>query len=191
MPNPRSALITGLTGQDGSFLAELLLEKGYDVTGLSGRSGGAARVLRAPARAGGSSCEGDLLEPDTLRDAIEQVRPLRSTTWRRPRSCPTPGSDPQRDDERRSSARPPRSSKRCASWIRAMRVFVPASGSIFGDARREPSARGHAVPAPDPVRDRKARRPPARGRAARRATACTPARASSTTTSPSAGPSSS
>ena len=26
------ALITGITGQDGSFLAEFLLEKGYDVT---------------------------------------------------------------------------------------------------------------------------------------------------------------
>src|SRR2546422_27709 len=33
-PSERSALITGLTGQDGSFLAELLLEKGYRVTGL-------------------------------------------------------------------------------------------------------------------------------------------------------------
>ena len=27
----KSALITGITGQDGSYLAELLLEKGYDV----------------------------------------------------------------------------------------------------------------------------------------------------------------
>jgi GDPmannose 4,6-dehydratase len=33
MPN-RRALITGITGQDGSYLAELLLEKGYDVYGL-------------------------------------------------------------------------------------------------------------------------------------------------------------
>ena len=28
---PKTALITGITGQDGSFLAEFLLEKGYDV----------------------------------------------------------------------------------------------------------------------------------------------------------------
>ena len=34
----KSALITGLTGQDGSYLAELLLEKGYDVHGLVRRS---------------------------------------------------------------------------------------------------------------------------------------------------------
>ncbi|MDE5684752.1 MAG: GDP-mannose 4,6-dehydratase, partial [Muribaculaceae bacterium] len=29
----KTALITGITGQDGSFLAEFLLEKGYDVHG--------------------------------------------------------------------------------------------------------------------------------------------------------------
>ncbi len=34
----RSALITGITGQDGSYLAELLLEKGYMVHGLVRRS---------------------------------------------------------------------------------------------------------------------------------------------------------
>ena len=32
------ALITGITGQDGSFLAEFLLEKGYDVHGTIRRS---------------------------------------------------------------------------------------------------------------------------------------------------------
>ena len=36
----RKALITGITGQDGSYLAELLLEKGYEVYGpISWRSG--------------------------------------------------------------------------------------------------------------------------------------------------------
>ena len=34
----RSALITGITGQDGSYLAELLLEKGYEVHGVIRRS---------------------------------------------------------------------------------------------------------------------------------------------------------
>ena len=32
------ALITGITGQDGSYLAELLIEKGYDVWGIIRRS---------------------------------------------------------------------------------------------------------------------------------------------------------
>jgi len=38
MSNRRRALITGITGQDGSYLAELLIEKGYDVDGVLRRS---------------------------------------------------------------------------------------------------------------------------------------------------------
>ena len=34
----KRALITGVTGQDGSYLAELLLSKGYDVVGMVRRS---------------------------------------------------------------------------------------------------------------------------------------------------------
>ena len=34
----KKALITGVTGQDGSYLAEFLLEKGYDVYGIVRRS---------------------------------------------------------------------------------------------------------------------------------------------------------
>ena len=34
MSEIRKALITGITGQDGSYLAELLLEKGYEVHGI-------------------------------------------------------------------------------------------------------------------------------------------------------------
>ncbi len=34
----KKALITGITGQDGSYLAELLLEKGYEVHGVVRRS---------------------------------------------------------------------------------------------------------------------------------------------------------
>ena len=35
---PKRALITGVTGQDGSYLAELLLEKGYEVHGIKRRA---------------------------------------------------------------------------------------------------------------------------------------------------------
>ncbi len=34
----KRALITGITGQDGSYLAEFLIEKGYEVHGMVGRS---------------------------------------------------------------------------------------------------------------------------------------------------------
>jgi GDP-mannose 4,6 dehydratase len=36
----KRALITGITGQDGSYLAEFLLQKGYEVHGLKRRSSG-------------------------------------------------------------------------------------------------------------------------------------------------------
>jgi len=35
---PKGALITGITGQDGSYLAEFLLEKGYTVHGIKRRA---------------------------------------------------------------------------------------------------------------------------------------------------------
>ncbi|NKJ00341.1 GDP-mannose 4,6-dehydratase [Novosphingobium sp. SG707] len=38
MSHPKKALITGITGQDGSYLAELLLEKGYEVHGIKRRA---------------------------------------------------------------------------------------------------------------------------------------------------------
>ena len=38
MPKRKKALITGITGQDGSYLAELLLDKGYEVHGIKRRS---------------------------------------------------------------------------------------------------------------------------------------------------------
>ena len=54
----RRALVTGVTGQDGSYLAELLVSKGYAVHGLRRRSStfGTGRIehlihARAPARA--------------------------------------------------------------------------------------------------------------------------------------------
>ena len=53
----RQALITGLTGQDGSFLAELLLAQGYNVTGL---------VRGAPDRSLGCS--------EHLREQVDLVR---------------------------------------------------------------------------------------------------------------------
>ena len=50
---PRRALITGITGQDGSYLAELLLSKGYEVHGIVRRvalEDPENRLKRSPAR---------------------------------------------------------------------------------------------------------------------------------------------
>jgi len=49
MPATRRALITGIAGQDGSYLAELLLTKGYEVHGLFWRPEPARHMVAAAA----------------------------------------------------------------------------------------------------------------------------------------------
>src|SRR5882672_12912088 len=71
----KRALISGITGQDGSYLAELLLEKGYEVTGIVRRSSAPNlwriehmldRIQLRPA---------DLLDQLSLMKVIAEVRP--------------------------------------------------------------------------------------------------------------------
>jgi len=69
---PRKALITGITGQDGSYLAELLLEKGYAVYGLIRRSSTVnfERISHIQDRV--TLLPGDLLDLSSLLAAINQ-----------------------------------------------------------------------------------------------------------------------
>lgn len=71
MPN---ALITGITGQDGSYLAELLLDKGYRVFGLVRRSStdGIERLSHIIDDL--TLVTGDLLDEGSLLDAVRQSR---------------------------------------------------------------------------------------------------------------------
>lgn len=71
----KKALITGLTGQDGSYLAELLLEKGYQVFGLVRRSS-SSNISRITHLSGTVEIlSGDLLDQCSLMDAIAQSQP--------------------------------------------------------------------------------------------------------------------
>lgn len=75
----RKAFITGITGQDGSYLAEFLLDKGYEVHGLVWpptpleRSWLAAALRRAGDRL--VVREADLLQTDTVRHCLEAAQP--------------------------------------------------------------------------------------------------------------------
>jgi GDPmannose 4,6-dehydratase len=71
----KRALITGISGQDGSYLAELLLEKGYEVVGIVRRSSAPNfwriehlmdRITLRPA---------DLLDPLSMLRIVQEVRP--------------------------------------------------------------------------------------------------------------------
>ena len=73
----KKALITGITGQDGSFLAELLLEKGYAVHGIIRRSSVSTteRIDHLIAQNAISVHDGDLSDSSSLIRIINEVRP--------------------------------------------------------------------------------------------------------------------
>ena len=73
----KSALITGITGQDGSYLAELLLEKGYDVHGIVRRSSvhGTGRIDHLLSSSRLHLHDGDLSDSSSLIRIISKVRP--------------------------------------------------------------------------------------------------------------------
>ena len=79
---PRRALVTGVTGQDGSYLVELLLEKGYEVWGVVRRSSTLRRAridhLHQPGVDAGARFRlvyGDLADASSLFRIVEKVQP--------------------------------------------------------------------------------------------------------------------
>ena len=90
----KRALITGITGQDGSYLAELLLDKGYEVHGIIRRAStfNTRRIDHLyvdPHDAGRRLFlhYGDLTDGSRLvRAAVRDRSQTRSTTWRRSRT---------------------------------------------------------------------------------------------------------
>jgi GDPmannose 4,6-dehydratase len=133
----RNALITGITGQDGSFLAELLLEKQYRVTGLI-RHGeqeplGCSEHLRGRVQL----VRGDLLEPASLREAIAQVQPSELYHLAAPSYVPASWQHPAETLRAIAGS--------CAVILEAVRdldsdtrVFVASSGAMFGEAPESP-----------------------------------------------------
>jgi GDPmannose 4,6-dehydratase len=71
----RTALITGITGQDGSYLAELLLEKGYRVHGMTRRTSTVTMERIAHLVDDIEIVQGDLLDQNSLAEAIRGVKP--------------------------------------------------------------------------------------------------------------------
>jgi GDPmannose 4,6-dehydratase len=71
----KKALVTGLTGQDGSYLAELLVNKGYQVYGLVRRSSTSNLVRINHFADDIHIISGDLLDQPSLMDAIAQSAP--------------------------------------------------------------------------------------------------------------------
>ena len=73
--SPRRALITGVTGQDGSHLADLLLEKGYEVHGMVRRASTETFERLSHIRDQITLHTGDLLDQRSLGDVMREVAP--------------------------------------------------------------------------------------------------------------------
>jgi GDPmannose 4,6-dehydratase len=136
-PTSRRALITGLTGQDGSFLAELLLAEGYRVSGLvrgeANVSLGASEHLRGQVEL----LSGELLDHASLRAAVEQVRPHELYHLAGPSFVPTSWERPAQTFAAIAGA-----STALLEAVRGLdptiRVFVASSGAMFGAAPESP-----------------------------------------------------
>ncbi len=83
MTQPKRALITGITGQDGSYLSEFLLEKGYEVHGIIRRTStfNTDRIDHMYTDPHNSEARlflhyGDLTDGTTLRRILEAVQPV-------------------------------------------------------------------------------------------------------------------
>ena len=75
MSRDRRALITGVTGQDGSYLAELLLDQGYEVFGMTRRASteNVERIAHLVDRI--TLVQGDLLDAHSLEEALRGAKP--------------------------------------------------------------------------------------------------------------------
>jgi len=71
----KRALITGITGQDGGFLAELLLEKGYEVYGIERRSSTPARINCEHLEGKINFLNGDLTDQNSIVRCLKQSEP--------------------------------------------------------------------------------------------------------------------
>jgi GDPmannose 4,6-dehydratase len=130
----RRALVTGLTGQDGSFLAELLLERGYEVTGLVRSSSlGSSEHLRGRIKL----VHGELLDPRSLTATVAQVRPDELYHLAAPSFVPDSWREPTR-----TLAEIVGSTATLLEAVRDQskhtRVFVAASSAMFGSAPESP-----------------------------------------------------
>lgn len=71
----KKALITGITGQDGSYLAELLLKKGYEVSGIVRKTSHEEYANIGHIQEELKLFQGDLLDPVSLRETIQKAEP--------------------------------------------------------------------------------------------------------------------
>lgn len=131
-----TALVTGITGQDGSYLAELLLDRGYRVVGMARRTSTVTdeRIAHLGRL---EFVQGDLLDQSSLTAAIEEVQPDEVYNLAAQSFVPTSWNQPTYTGEVTGLG--------VARLLEAIRQVDPtirflqaSSSEMFGQVREEP-----------------------------------------------------
>ena len=133
----KRALITGVTGQDGSYLAELLLDKGYEVFGMTRRASteNVERIAHLIDRL--TLLQGDLLDPPSLDAALREAQPAEVYNLAAQSFVPTSWNQPVLTAEFTAVG-----VTRVLEAIRAVdpsiRFYQASSSEMFGKVREVP-----------------------------------------------------
>ena len=178
----RKALITGITGQDGSYLAELLLEKGYEVHGLVRRSSSFNTWRIDHVRDRLVLHYGDLVDQNSLVRTLEPVGPDEVYNLAAQSHVKVSFEMPEYTTDVTAMG-----VLRLLDAVRELglkaRVYQAGSSEMFGLVQETPQTRADAVPPALALRGGQGLRALDRPSTTARATASTPATASSSTTS--------
>ncbi len=138
----RRALITGISGQDGSYVAELLLAKGYEVHGTVRPGGADGPAGEGPLADDVTVHEADLLDAPSLRAAVAAARPAELYHLAAPTFVPASWQDPTESVNAVAggTATLLACARERAEAGDPMRMFVAASSEVFGDAGVSPQS---------------------------------------------------
>jgi GDPmannose 4,6-dehydratase len=133
----RTALITGITGQDGSYLAEFLLEKGYRVVGMVRRSSGDQFERIAHLQDRIDLREGDLLDQLSLITLLHDVEPHEVYNLAAQSFVPTSWAQPILTSEA-TALGVTRMLEAIRVVNRSIRFYQASSSEMFGKVRESP-----------------------------------------------------
>lgn len=133
----KRALITGITGQDGSYLAEFLLEKGYEVFGVVRRASTETFERIKGIKHQVTLVQADLTDQVSIIDAIREVRPHEVYNLAAQSFVPTSWKQPILTGDVTALG-----VTRCLEAIRVLdksiRFYQASSSEMFGDVRETP-----------------------------------------------------
>ena len=152
------ALITGITGQDGSYLADLLLDKGYEVWGVVRRASTESYERIEHLRDRLRFAQADLLDQPSLVAAIQEAEPDEVYNLAAQSFVPTSWTQPVLTAEFTAVG-----VTRMLEAIRqvdpAIRFYQASSSEMFGRVVETPQSEGDAVLPAQPLRRREGLRP--------------------------------